>query len=306
VNPGTHVDVDELADEHEGLVPPERSAQIAAHLSSCSDCQQVRRRLDDVTARLAAAPPEPMPTPVADRVDAALLAARGTPATVVPIGPGPRRGVTLAGLGAVAAVAAFVAAVLVSHSARHVPTGAGSAASGGPSGSTTLAVTPAQTQRLMAVERASGTAYTKASLLPTVSRRLSGSTTAGAMAPAAGVQNSPDAGSSAASSAPSASHAPAGSATPSSALSAGAVPAALRPLAANPTRLASCIEQLVQKPLQPALVDFAHFAGKPAAVIVLPEDPGHDIAWVVGADCGQPGAEGDFRFYQEVPKPGTS
>lgn len=52
-------------------------------------------------------------------------------------------------------------------------------------------------------------------------------------------------------------------------------------------------------PSRPIVVDLATYEGRPAAVLVLPEDGGGEAVWVVARDC-RPGADGTM-FYSRLP-----
>lgn len=70
-----HPDVIEIADLSEGILPDERTAQVQAHIDSCADCADVLASLQEISGLLAELPePEPMPSDVAARIDAALAA----------------------------------------------------------------------------------------------------------------------------------------------------------------------------------------------------------------------------------------
>ena len=76
-----HPSLAELADAAEGLLTPERAAQVAAHRADCPDCQAHTAALTEVTARLAAIPAPPMPPEVAERL-ARVLAGERVPSRV--------------------------------------------------------------------------------------------------------------------------------------------------------------------------------------------------------------------------------
>ncbi|MGK5445919.1 anti-sigma factor family protein [Streptomyces radiopugnans] len=70
-----HPEVDEISDLTEGLLSPERSADVRAHLSGCALCADVRASLEEIRDMLGTLPePIPMPSDVAGRIDAALAA----------------------------------------------------------------------------------------------------------------------------------------------------------------------------------------------------------------------------------------
>lgn len=73
----SHPPFDVLADQVEGLLPAAESVAVNAHVASCPDCQDRRASLESVRATLRAesATTIPIPTDVADRLDAVILAA---------------------------------------------------------------------------------------------------------------------------------------------------------------------------------------------------------------------------------------
>ena len=62
----------ELAEWDEGLLDGKRSAQLDTHVTGCPQCAEAVTDLREVTRRLAAVPPPPMPAAVAARLDAVL------------------------------------------------------------------------------------------------------------------------------------------------------------------------------------------------------------------------------------------
>jgi hypothetical protein len=70
-----HPDVAEISDLTEGLLPPERSADVRRHLDECALCADVRASLEEIRELLGTVPGPPrMPADVAGRIDAALAA----------------------------------------------------------------------------------------------------------------------------------------------------------------------------------------------------------------------------------------
>lgn len=63
-----HIDIDELADDAEGLLTPERTSEIATHLAGCQLCQSNATALAEVHDLLAAAPSVAMPDEVFARL----------------------------------------------------------------------------------------------------------------------------------------------------------------------------------------------------------------------------------------------
>ncbi|PJE99427.1 hypothetical protein CUT44_04570 [Streptomyces carminius] len=70
-----HPEINEISALTEGLLPPERSADVRAHLSGCELCTDVRTSLEEIRDALGTLPgPARMPSDVAGRIDAALAA----------------------------------------------------------------------------------------------------------------------------------------------------------------------------------------------------------------------------------------
>ncbi|SEK71942.1 hypothetical protein [Streptacidiphilus jiangxiensis] len=75
-----HPEIELLAEHAEELLPPEQSAELAAHLDSCPECAETYAALAELTSLLGDEPtPGPMPDDVAARIDAALAAERENP-----------------------------------------------------------------------------------------------------------------------------------------------------------------------------------------------------------------------------------
>ncbi|WP_375165481.1 zf-HC2 domain-containing protein, partial [Streptomyces sp.] len=70
-----HPDVAEISDLTEGLLPPERTADVRRHLDECELCADVHASLEEIRGLLGTMPGPPrMPAEVAGRIDAALAA----------------------------------------------------------------------------------------------------------------------------------------------------------------------------------------------------------------------------------------
>ncbi|MCT7351466.1 hypothetical protein N4P33_04675 [Streptomyces sp. 15-116A] len=70
-----HPDVAEISDLTEGLLPPERTADVRRHLDTCELCADVRASLEEIRGLLGTMPGPPrMPDEIAGRIDAALAA----------------------------------------------------------------------------------------------------------------------------------------------------------------------------------------------------------------------------------------
>ncbi|HEY9294215.1 MAG TPA: zf-HC2 domain-containing protein [Microlunatus sp.] len=64
VDHGDHIDLDELADAGEGLLSPERTSEVEAHLAECGACRARADELAEVSQQLAHAPAPSMPDAV--------------------------------------------------------------------------------------------------------------------------------------------------------------------------------------------------------------------------------------------------
>ena len=280
--PGDHLDLDQLADHDEGLLTPGETAAADAHLTSCPDCQQRRADIRSTRELLATVPAEPMPDSVATRIDAALAAAGG-PTTVVPFAAkrrGWRAHPTVAGLGAAAAVAALVSALVVGRTSNHPSTdqsgpqaGPGAAAAAPPA----LSLPPSST---------SGTRYTPKNVDQTVGQLLAPQTTA-MLAPESTASPAPEAGIS----------------------KATTIPTSLSRLFSSPGALEACVRGVAAGgsglPSTPLAIDFAHYAGAPAVLIVLPGlEPGRVDAWFVGPDCTS--NDSHLLAYKSLPDPSSA
>ncbi|MCK1794624.1 hypothetical protein MTQ01_00995 [Streptomyces sp. XM4193] len=70
-----HPEVADISALGEGLLPPDRTAEVTAHLASCTLCADVRDSLEEIRSALGTLPgPIRMPEDVAGRIDAALAA----------------------------------------------------------------------------------------------------------------------------------------------------------------------------------------------------------------------------------------
>lgn len=92
-----HPDVMEISDLAEGILQPDRAAEVKTHVASCSVCGEVLVSLREIADLLGELPePGPMPADVAARIDAA-LAAEARPDSGLPDVP---RGTSLPAQGA--------------------------------------------------------------------------------------------------------------------------------------------------------------------------------------------------------------
>jgi hypothetical protein len=70
-----HPEVAEISALTEGILPPDRSADVRGHLGDCVLCADVRASLDEIRGLLGTLPGPPrMPADIAGRIDAALAA----------------------------------------------------------------------------------------------------------------------------------------------------------------------------------------------------------------------------------------
>ena len=69
-----HPEVAEVSAYAEGILPPDESAKVRAHLAECTLCEDVLTSLQDIRAALGSLPIPKMPEDVASRIDAALAA----------------------------------------------------------------------------------------------------------------------------------------------------------------------------------------------------------------------------------------
>ena len=69
-----HADLELIAAFREGLLAAADGDRVGRHLSGCATCAQRQAALEEVTARLAQAPPPPLPPGLVQRLDAVLAA----------------------------------------------------------------------------------------------------------------------------------------------------------------------------------------------------------------------------------------
>jgi hypothetical protein len=87
-----HLSIDELAELDEGLLAPERTSAIRAHLHGCADCRAQAEAIGATRSMLADLPRPTMPADVQDRLSDALdteLGAADTPLGPADAGPPP-------------------------------------------------------------------------------------------------------------------------------------------------------------------------------------------------------------------------
>lgn len=270
----THLDLDRLAELEEDLLTPEDSATARSHLDECADCRALQARLDATRALVSTLPPDPMPAVVAARIDAALEALPST--TIVPLSSrrrGWRAHPTAAGLGAAAAIAALVSALVIGR------TSSGPSSNAGDHGDAAGAASAARTAPIpLPTTTVSGTHYTSRNLAQSVSALLQPATPLAATA--AGSTAAPQAS----------------SATPSP-------EPALTRLFTSPAALQACVRGIEGGPaVTPLAIDFATYQGAPAVLIVLPGlEAGNVDAWFVGANCTS--SDPNLLRYRSLPAP---
>ncbi len=298
MNAQQHVPVDDLAAYAAGDLDPTASVAVETHLVLCADCRSDVDAITNATAALTALDRPVMPADVASRVDAALAAERATPlATVAPLAP-KRRRPSFAGIAAVAAGLALVAAI-------GVPLVTG----GSDKPSTEAGRTNATTRRL-----SSGLDYKRGTLGATLTQALGGKTkdvgdTAGS-APLAGGGAVPGA----VSPVPTA---PAASELAVTSRELTTQRNALEVIEQDSGRLAACVEALsaglaADTPVEarmPLVVDFATFAGQPAVLVAFPTVSQGDVrddridVFVAGPRCGITAGDDDFLDFERIPRP---
>jgi len=276
-----HIDFDELAELDEGLLTPERAADVQAHLAGCAEC---RSRVDAIASTkqaLAALPTEPMPEAVQARLDRALpRASTSSSGDVVPNLAEHRRRrfsrPTMAGGAAAAAIVLAFGAIVIGH------LGNGTSSGGSEAGGTVANAPDAQRSVLQPknyVRTSSGVNYTPTNLKTLIPGLV------------AGAEFSPSA---------STSEPPVPAASGSNAtthpqnLANQPVPAVLRPLYDSRTSILRCAATLTGIPnAVPIAVDFgrwtnpnAKLRNAPSAIFVFrAADPNAVDVWVVNPSC---------------------
>ena len=275
----SHLDLDRLADLEEDLLTPDEAGEAEAHLRDCADCRGLQAQLRGTRSLLTALPPEQMPAAVSARIDAALSALPAT--TIVPLSSkrrGWRAHPTAAGLGAAAAVAALVAALVVGKTSSHSP----STEAGGSADS--LGTGAARASVPLPTTSVSGNHYTAHNLDRTVSALLT-PVTAMAATPQGGAGATPQ---------------------PSTAKAAASPEPALNRLFTSPAALEACVRGIEGGPaVQPLAIDFATYQGAPAVLVVLPGlEQGKVDAWFVGANCTA--SDPNLLRYRSLPDPNAA
>ena len=312
----SHPELEDLAgllDEPDGG-PAEPG--LTAHVAGCPRCQADLRALRTVQQTLRTLPPIPMPESVAARLESAIRVGAGEPDSkperALPAKPSVRRRQRAAWQLPHLSVAAGVAVLLIialgtgiAVMATHGGSSNGKTASSSAAGAS--AATGTST-----VVMASGSDYQQATIRSQVAalvvervpdstarfsglQSLAGHAAAGkAAAPSRTQESSASAGGFAAAAPPQA-------AQELTAADSAAAPARTAPGGplADPAALQACIRALNGgTPIQPVLVDYARFDGRPATVIVLPSPQSRAklAVWVEldGSNCA---TEGETAYY---------
>jgi hypothetical protein len=295
-----HISFDELAELDEGLLSPERAAEVQQHLSGCAECRERLEAIGSTKQTLGSLPPEPMPAAVKARLDRALADASSASAgEVVPDLSAHRERrrwgrPTLAGSVAAAVILAAFVAIIVGHLGNATSSGGGASTDAGALGSAGL---PAVTQPKNYTRTSSGLTYTPNNLLTYIPGLV------------AGAEFGPDTQSAAS---PQSSSVPAPAASRSGGsdnrvLDKQNVPAALRPLFESRARILHCAAVLTGNPhAVPIAVDFGYWTNgqytkAPSAIFVMTDpNPKKVDVWVTDPTCSGTAAS-QVRTYNQVP-----
>lgn len=282
-----HVPVEQLAAYAAGDLDAAAALEVETHVLLCADCRSDVEAVQRTTSALAALPPVPMPAEVAARIDAALEQAdrpTGPVGDVLPMLPAKKKRVpSFAGMAAVAAGLALVAAITVPFATR-----GGGGADQGAGGTVAMESSARETKRLE-----SGLNYTHAELSGTLRQALAGRAETAGVTMDDTLKSAPPA------------------AAPSGIEARDGVALALQ---ADPGRLASCIAALAAaqetpEGKVPLVVDFASFDGKPALVVVFPTETRGQVrrdridVWVVGPRCGITAGDDDVLDFGRFVRP---
>ena len=265
--PGPHVGTETLGDLDEDLLAPAKRWRVRRHLARCADCRRGLESLAAVRTALAGAPAEPIPPDVAARLEAAFAAARAPVPAPRAERPGRRIGWPRPSGGVLAGAAA--ASVLLLFFGALVlgqlndPSATTSGGGANQPSRRSAAAPPAHVA-------ASGQNYDAAGVRAAVPGLVAQQRTARQDAvPTAGAR----------------------------------APAGLSRLR-DPSTLAACVMELSGTDRAvPLAVDLARYAGKPAAVVVLPEtgNPAVLDIWVVGPACSR--GDPQLLYFTRLPRP---
>ena len=277
--PGSHLDLDTVADLDADLLAQDEAAAARAHLADCTQCSQELARLRTTRALLSTMPTESMPQDVTARVETALRHEQEAPAprgTVVPIGRRRWNSAAVAGAAAGIAIIGLIAAVALGsiRSGNHGSSSGSTADRAGGAGSA-LSRAPESVKRW-----ATGRNYTAGSL-------------AGLVPPLV-VGTPPATGGGAQTAAPPVS-------SPATGAGRGYTIDQLR---SSPAAVIDCGRILGGgTAAAPLAVDFAKYDGKPAAIFVLPT-AGHPESldvWVVRSTCSASSLD---YYFRRIPRSG--
>ena len=293
-----HVAVDQLAAYAAGDLDASAALEVEAHVLLCADCRADVAAVQRGAGDLAALEQVTMPADVAARVDAALAAERAAPAAaggpvgdVLPMAR-KKRGPSFAGLAAVAAGVALVAAISVPLvTGRDEPSTTAGAALEQPTRRLASQLEYTAGDPRTALQQAlGGRTGTPAAL----SGGAEGFASEDSAAPAAAEDRSTDERS---------------KASRDVALTLGSDIADLRN---DPARLAACVAALaagVEPPPKPLVVDFAQFEGRPALIVVFPTvvkgqvRPDRVDFWAVGPRCGIAAGDDEVLHFARFGRP---
>lgn len=276
-----HLDLGTLAELDEGLLPPAAADRARGHVERCGECTERLASVTGVRAALAAAPAEPLPAAVGARLDATLARAARERAAP-PRRPArrvqwrPSGGLLASGAAASIVVLLFGALAIsaIRDGAGRATNDAGMGGGGGRSAAQSSEPLGAGVDSADGGVTDSGRNYSAASLPEAVAGLLAGRPAAQPVPSAAPGEDA-------------------------SALS----PGRLGRLA-DSGALGTCVTELAGRPsVRPLAVDFGSYAGRPAAVVVLPEtgSPALLDVWVVGHGCttGDP----QLLYFTRLPRP---
>lgn len=280
-----HLSLDALAELQEGIA--EDADALRRHLDGCPTCRKRAGQLRASRALLSTLPADPMPADVVARIDAALAAepapsAKFTPGgTIVPMRARRAwlRGPNLAAAAAGVAVLALASALVIGHTGGKSPSSAENSAGKASNGAQPLAA-GAKPDTLKQWQ--TGANYNRANLAGLVTGIVLREPPPFSPLVGAGTKPTPNTSPS------------------TTALSSGpkAASYSLADLRDVPTVFA-CARLLAGHPVQPVAVDYAHYEGGPAVILVLPSlnNPTGELdAYAIRSTCSN--SAGDILFFR--------
>ncbi|HLK00313.1 MAG TPA: hypothetical protein VKU39_10455 [Streptosporangiaceae bacterium] len=294
-----HLDADRLATFRAGLLGRRRARRAAAHLASCESCTDLDAQLASLTSVLAAVGPAvTTPPDVAARLDAALAAAAAESPAVHRVRGGharpARRGLTLSRLSwrvaapVAAAVAVMGAAVGFGVSqiggAPATESAAGSAAMSGAAGAAQAGhkpVTPANGVLMPGLAAPSPRIHSNAAVVPASSRAPFSIASTVQMVRSA-IYFEP------------------ATVRMQVASQLRAIHSLLSRQVAAPPQVAGCVQALTGS-TPPALVELAHYSGKPAIMVAVLRGTSYHV-WIAPQACT---SSGEVLARLDVPDPPT-